>query len=484
MSELIADLARTIWTPVLFLIIFGGVYFVVYSRFVQYKYFWHTVDILRGKYNRPDSPGQISPYQALSTALASTVGMGNIAGVAVAISIGGPGALFWMWVTAIVGMATNFFTSTLSVMYRGKDSAGQIQGGPMYVIREALGKKWYPLAVLFSLCCLVGCLPIFQANQLTQIIFDVTVTSPEFRNATVPFFGYAISVPKLIIGIALMVLSGVVIIGGIKRIGYWAGNMVPIMIIVYFVSVLLILIMHIEKVPGYLLLIFTDAFAANNYKGEPALGGLLGGLIVTGVRRASFSSEAGIGTAPMALGASKSVEPVREGLVSMLSPAIDTLLVCTLTALAILVTEVWRTSGADGVTLTSVAFESALGYAGKLLLLVSAFFFAITSLFSYSYYGSKAMSFLTGEKGGKFYDYVYLVSVILGAVLAINDVINIIDIAFALMAIPTMVSGFVLAPKVMREANAYFERLRGNTLKTSQDSADKTSRDHRRPDKQ
>lgn len=462
MSELIADVARIIWTPVLFLIILGGVFFVTYSRFVQYKYFRHAIDILRGKYNDPNHPGQISPYQALSTALASTVGMGNIAGVAVAISIGGPGALFWMWVTAVVGMATNFFTSTLSVMYRGKDSAGQIQGGPMYVIREALGRGWYPLAVLFSVCCLVGCLPIFQANQLTQILFDSLVTSADMRSAAVTVMGYSLSVPKLIIGLLLTVLSGIVIVGGIKRIGYWAGNMVPMMIVVYFASVLLILLLNFEKVPSYLLLILSDAFAADNFRGEPALGGLVGGLIVTGVRRASFSNEAGIGTAPLALGASKSVEPVREGLVSMLSPAIDTLLVCSLTALAILVTDVWRTSGADGVTLTSAAFESSLGFPGRLLLMVSAFFFAITSLFSYSYYGSKAMSFLTGVKGGKLYDYLYLSSIIPGAVLGMNDVINIIDIAFALMAIPTMLSGFALAPKVMREANSYFERLRQN----------------------
>jgi AGCS family alanine or glycine:cation symporter len=460
LSDFIANTARVIWTPVLFLIIFGGVFFILYSRFIQYRYIGHTLDILRGRYSDPNDPGQISPYQALSTALASTVGMGNIAGVAVAISIGGPGALFWMWVTAVVGMATNFFTSTLSVMYRGKDSEGQLQGGPMYVIREALGKGWYPLAVMFSLCCLVGCLPIFQANQLTQIIIDIAITSPEIKNATVKIFGLVISTPKLIIGTSLMVLSGIVIIGGIKRIGYWAGSMVPLMIVIYFLSVALILIINIREVPTYVMLIFTDAFSANHFRGEPALGGIVGGLIVTGVRRASFSNEAGIGTAPMALGASKSREPIREGLVSMLSPAIDTLIVCSLTALAILVTDVWKTSGADGVTLTSAAFESSLGLTGKILLLISAFFFAITSLFSYSYYGSKAMSFLGGVKSGKYYDYGYLVSIILGAILSIDDVINIIDIAFALMAIPTMLSGFALAPRVMKEARNYFDRLR------------------------
>ena len=460
MSEFIASLATAIWTPVLFLIILGGVFFVVYSRFIQYKYLRHTIAILRGKYDNPHDPGQINAYQALSTALASTVGMGNIAGVAAAISIGGPGALFWMWVTALVGMATNFFTSSLSVMYRGKDSAGNLQGGPMYVIREALDKKWYPLAILFSVCCLVGCLPIFQANQLTQVIVDTAITSPELKAQTFALFGLEISSVKFAVGTILMLLSGVVIIGGIKRIGYWAGNMVPLMIVLYFASVALILWFHLDKVPGYLWLIITDAFSANNYRGEPALGGLVGGLIVAGVRRASFSNEAGIGTAPMALGASKSREPIREGLVSMLSPAIDTLLVCTLTALAILVTDVWQTTSADGVTLTTKAFESSLGVTGTILLLVCAFFFSITSLFSYSYYGSKAMSFLGGVKSGKYYDYFYLISIVGGAILPMRDVINIIDISFALMAIPTMLSGLILAPKVMTEAKAYFERLK------------------------
>src|SRR5688500_5144264 len=289
MNEPIATIATTVWTPVLFLIILGGVFFVLYSRFMLYKYLGHTIDILRGKYDNPHDPGQINACQALSTAPASTVGMGNIAGVAAAISIGGPGALFWMWVTAIVGMATNFFTSTLSVMYRGRDSAGQVQGGPMYVIREALGKKWYPLAILFSVCCLVGCLPVFQANQLTQLLVDTVVPS-DLKTATLMIFGYEVSTPKLLIGTALMVLSGVVVIGGIQRIGSWAGRMVPLMIIVYFVSVVMILMLNIAKVPGYFLLIITDAFSANHFRGDPALGGLVGGLIATGVRRASFSN--------------------------------------------------------------------------------------------------------------------------------------------------------------------------------------------------
>ncbi|WP_276373625.1 alanine/glycine:cation symporter family protein [Chryseolinea sp. H1M3-3] len=460
MSNLISTLATGIWTPVLFLLILGGLFFLIYSRFIPYKYIGHSIAILRGKYDNPNDPGQINAYEALSTALASTVGMGNIAGVAAAISIGGPGALFWMWVTALVGMSTNFFTSTLSVMYKGKDSEGEIQGGPMYVIREALGKPLYPLAVMFCLCASIGCLPIFQANQLTQIIVDIGISSAGMKSAAFHIGNFEVNIAKLVIGSTLMIISGVVIIGGIQRIGNWAGKMVPLMIVIYFLSVITILIINISEVPTYLVMIFTDAFAAKHYHGDPLFGGILGGLIVTGVRRASFSNEAGIGTAPMALGASKSREPIREGLVSMLSPAIDTLLVCTLTALAILVTDVWKTSGANGVTLTVTAFEKALGEPGKILLLISAFFFAITSLFSYSYYGNKAMSFLLGVKVGKFYDYFYLLTIIFGAILSMQDIMNIIDIAYALMSIPTMVSGFILAPKVMNEAKRYFARLR------------------------
>jgi alanine or glycine:cation symporter, AGCS family len=459
MSEYIALIATGIWTPILFLLILGGLFFLLYSRFLPYKYFKHTIDILRGKYVDPNDPGQINPYEALSTALASTVGMGNIAGVAAAIHLGGPGALFWMWVTAFVGMSTNFFTSSLAVMFRGKDSAGVIQGGPMYVIREGLGKKWYPLAVLFCICAMIGCLPIFQANQLTQVIYDIGSSTTGLTSPTFFVGDFEVNTAKFFIGTILMIISGAVILGGIQRIGSWAGKMVPLMIILYFGSVVAILVVNYELVPEYFLLIITDAFSANHYRGEPLLGGIVGGLIVAGVRRASFSNEAGIGTAPMALGASKSVEPIREGLVSMLSPAIDTLLVCTLTALAILVTGVWQTSEASGVTLTTMAFSNSLGVTGVWLLLLCAFFFAITSLFSYSYYGNKAISFLVGVEMGRYYDYFYLITIILGAVLSMHDVMNIIDIAYGLMAVPTMVSGFLLAPKVFREAKRYFSEL-------------------------
>lgn len=454
----VSDLAGYVWWPILFLIIGGGVFFLFYSGFIQYKYFFHAIHVLRGKYNDANAPGQISPYKALSTALASTVGMGNLAGVAAAIALGGPGALFWMWVTSFVGMSTNFFTSTLASMYRGKDSNGELQGGPMYVIREALGKKWQPLAVLFCVCCMVGALPIFQANQLTQALVDIGLKPNGVDETFLSIGGISISITKFIIGLLICAVCTVVIVGGIKRIGTWAGKLVPLMIVLHFVSVMIILILYADQVPYYLGLVFSDAFAADHFKGSPFLGGVTGGIIMLGVRRATFSNEAGIGTAPMAMSAAKSNEPVREGLISMLSPVIDTIISCSLTAMAILVTGVWKTEGVSGITLTSLAYKKALPFAGDYILLICTLIFAISALFSYSYYGRKALAFLVGVDRSKWYDYFYLSAIMLGALASMSFVLDVIDIAFALMAIPTMLSAFVLAPKVMAEAKKYFAK--------------------------
>jgi len=460
LNQILSETASIIWWPVLFLIIGGGVYFIFYSGFVQYKYFFHAINVLRGKYDDPDAPGQITAYKALSTALASTVGMGNLAGVAAAIAMGGPGALFWMWVTSFIGMSTNFFTSALASLYRGRDSSGELQGGPMYVIQEALGKKWRPLAILFCLCCMVGALPIFQANQLTQAMVDIGLKPLGLKESFILIGNSSVSLSKLIIGVVTAVLCSMVIVGGIKRIGDWAGRLVPLMIVLHFISVLVILIVYAEKIPYYLKLIFTDAFTAEHYHGNPFLGGVVGGIIMLGVRRATFSNEAGIGTAPMAMGASKSTEPIREGLISMLSPVIDTIISCSLTALAILVTGAWLTPGASGITLTSIAYRAAMPLGGDYVLLLCTFVFAISALFSYSYYGRKALAYLIGNKKSVWYDYFYLVTIVLGAIVSMDFVLNLIDIAFALMAIPTMLSAFVLAPKVMEEAKKYFDKIR------------------------
>lgn len=442
-------------TPLLILLMGGGIFFFFSSKFVQFKYLGHAINVLRGKFDDPDEKGQINHYEALSTQLASTVGMGNISGVAVAIIMGGPGAIFWMWVSAFFGMATKYFTCSLAIMYRGTDSAGELQGGPMYVIREGLSKKWHWLAVVFSLAGMIGVLPIFQANQLTQVIHDVMLVPNGIGEGYTDFGFFMVKTSDMVTGIVLTILVSFVIFGGIKRIGTVAGKLVPLMVILYFVTVIYILIMHIDKVPGLLSLIVVDAFT-----GKAVMGGAIGAVIITGARRAAFSNEAGIGTAPMAHGAAKTNEPIREGLVAMLGPAIDTLIVCTLTAMAILITDVWKESGSNGVTLTVEAFELAIpGYGGYILTLCATIF-AVTSLFSLSYYGEKCFSYLFGAEKKKYYNYFYVSSIILGAVASLSSIIGLIDGLYATMAFPTMISALLLSPKVKKAAKKYFRELR------------------------
>ena len=442
-------------TPLLILLMGGGIFFFFSSKFVQFKYLGHAINVLRGKFDDPDEKGQINHYEALSTQLASTVGMGNISGVAVAIIMGGPGAIFWMWVSAFFGMATKYFTCSLAIMYRGTDSAGELQGGPMYVIREGLSKKWHWLAVVFSLAGMIGVLPIFQANQLTQVIHDVMLVPNGIGEGYTDFGFFMVKTSDMVTGIVLTILVSFVIFGGIKRIGTVAGKLVPLMVILYFVTVIYILIMHIGKVPGLLSLIVVDAFT-----GKAVMGGAIGAVIITGARRAAFSNEAGIGTAPMAHGAAKTNEPIREGLVAMLGPAIDTLIVCTLTAMAILITDVWKESGSNGVTLTVEAFELAIpGYGGYILTLCATIF-AVTSLFSLSYYGEKCFSYLFGAEKKKYYNYFYVSSIILGSVASLSSIIGLIDGLYATMAFPTMISALLLSPKVKKAAKKYFRELR------------------------
>lgn len=449
------------------LLVGGGLYFMVYSRFIPFRYFGHAIDVLRGKYDNPDDPGDINHFEALSSALAATVGLGNISGVAVAIATGGPGAVFWMWVSAFFGIATKFFTCTLSIMYRGSDSEGHIQGGTMYMITEGLGKKWKPLAVLFSFGGLFGALPIFQANQLTQALRDVTyfpysLFSESSASGILQFFfipeNWFTDPVRLVgdfsIGVILLILVSIVIFGGIKRIGRVASRLVPTMVVLYVSLVLVILTVNYDVLGYYLGLIFQDAFT-----GEAALGGALGALIVTGFKRAAFSNEAGIGTATLAHGAAKTKEPVREGLVAMLGPAIDTLLVCTMTAMAILVTGEWQTGSENGIALTAAAFGDALGPIGPSLLVLCVTIFAFSSMFTYSYYGTKCLGFLIGAERQHWYNYFYVGSIVLGAMTTIMSVINLIDGMFALMAIPTVTCTIIMAPRVIEAARDYFGRL-------------------------
>jgi len=432
--------------PLLILLIGGGVYFLIYSRLAPFRYFSHAIQVALGKYNNPDEPGQINSFQALSTALSATIGMGNISGVAIAIATGGPGAIFWMWVSAIVGMATEFFTSSLAVMYRGKDENGVIQGGPMYVIMEGLGKKWKPLAIMFCLSGMIGVLPIFQVNQYTQAIRDIVLAD----------FGIAGSfTTNLITGLIILILSVMVIFGGIKRIGKVAGSLVPFMTVLYGGAVLFIIIGSPSQILPCFKLIFTDAFT-----GDSVLGGTLGSLIILGVKRGTFSSEAGLGTAPMAHGAAKTSEPIRQGLVAMLGPLVDTLLICTLTALALLITGVWKESSNNGVTMTAEAFAIGIPGVGHYILTVCITTFSLTTLFAYPYYGAKCFAFAFGHKYERYYNYFYVASILGGAVVSLTIVMNLIDGVFALMAVPNMIAGILLAPRVREASIRYFEKLK------------------------
>ena len=436
--------------PLLLLLIGGGIYFLVRSKGISFRYIYHAVNILRGRYDKAEDQGEISHFQALSTALASTIGMGNIAGVAVAISIGGPGAIFWMWISALIGMCTKFFTCSLSIMYRGKDSKGELQGGPMYFIMEGLGAKWKPLAIVFSLAGLIGSLPIFNVNQLTQAIRDIVLEPAGFNVGLQTDF---------ITGIIITTFTSIVVLGGLKRISRTTERLVPAMVILYFISVVIILCMHWKDVPTYLLLIITEAFSATLYKGEPLLGGAVGGLILLGIRRGAFSNEAGIGTAPMAHGAARTNEPIREGLVAMVGPFVDTIIVCTLTALAILVTGVWETTNNNGVSLTASAFSESLPTGGSWVLMICIAFFSISSLFSFSYYGTKCLGFLLGAEKKHYYNYFYLTSILFASVASLDMMINLIDGFYAVMAFPTMIASILLAPKVMKEAKIYFSKM-------------------------
>ena len=531
LDALFATFAEFMWgPPLLALLIGGGLFFTLYCRFIPFRYVKHGFNILLGKYDNPNDPGQVNHFQALSSALASTVGMGNISGVAIAIHTGGPGALFWMWISAIVGMATKFFTCTLAIMYRGTDEDGEVQGGPMYVITQGMSKKFHPLAYLFSFAGLLGCLSLFQANQLTQIVQDQIYTPfGYFQNN--PMFG------QLLIGIFMAGVISAVIFGGIRRIGQVASKLVPSMVAIYMLCGAIILIRNFTMIDDIFLSIVRDAFT-----GDAVLGGSMGAVIVTGIRRAAFSNEAGIGTEAMAHGAAITKEPVREGLVAMLGPMIDTLIVCSVTGFVILSSGIWDARfqidkdveilsnqstildigklneleqpdstwiglkfniispdnenefvvkidsiltpnsiyctlipgdidsvimkkddwlklKAEGITLTSMAFTKELYGFGGTILLIIVIVFSLTTMIGYSYYGSKCTAFLFGNKWKQSYRIFYTLSLILASVITIDIVINFIDGMFALMAIPTMVSSIILAPKVMKAARVYFTKL-------------------------
>ncbi|MBR3744699.1 MAG: alanine:cation symporter family protein [Bacteroidales bacterium] len=437
--------------PFFILLVGGGLFFLVYSGFAPVLHFGKAVQALRVKDSA--SAGQISSFEALSTAIAATVGMGNIAGVAIAISIGGAGTIFWMWVSALLGMATKFFEGTLAVMYKGKDSEGVVQGGPMYVITQGLGVKWKPLAVFFAVSGLFGTLCTMQSNQITEAL-TTTFIAPEKITATT----------RLITGLIITALVAVVALGGIKRIGKVASRLTPFMVGAYLLMVSYIIVTHIGSIPGVFRDILVGAFTP-----RAALGGGIASVItvaLTGVRRAVFVNEAGVGTASMVHGASRNSEPVREGLVAMLGPSIDSGLVCTLTALAILIQKdvipQAGMSSMQGLQLALNSFAASIPVVGRYLLLAILLIFAFSTMFSYSYYGTKCASYLFGFQKGKYYIYFYLCMIIVAAVVPLRAVVGFVDLTFALMAFPNMIALFALAPRARKEMKRFFKEYKKN----------------------
>lgn len=449
LESFFAAVSDFLWGPPLIaLVVGGGCFFVLFSRALPYRYFVHALAVVAGRHDRRDAPGDLPHFQALSTALSGTLGLGNIAGVAVAITLGGPGAVFWMWVTAVVGVATKFFTCTSAVLYRGRDSLGHLQGGPMYMIREGLGPRWWPLAALFCVAGLFGTLPIFQINQLTEALRDAILVPAEVLDES------RLGLFNAGFGVLAAGVVALVIFGGVTRIGRVAARLVPSMVAVYLVCAVVILTVHAQDVPRYLAWIVQDAFS-----GQAAAGGLLGVMIV-GVRQGAFSNEAGIGTEVMALGATKTREPVRAGLVAMIGPVVDTLIVCTATALVILVTGAWeRGDDVAGAALTATAFAEALGPLGPWLVAALVIVFSLTTMFTFWYYGAKCLGFLIGAQYQHWYKYFYTALVVVGAVATLEVVIYLITAMYGLMAIPTMIATLALAPRVLREARSYFARL-------------------------
>jgi len=457
-KEIIDYLSNLVWNfpeqaPFLVILLLGaGVFVTLRLGFVQIRKFWHAWEVISGKYDDPNEDGDITHFQALSAALSATVGIGNIAGVATAIHYGGPGALFWMWVTAIFGMSLKYAECTLSVEYREINEDGSASGGPMYYIEKGLGKAWKPMAIFFAVCAVVSS---FGSGNAVQ---SFTVAD-QFRSD----FG----IPGYITGLVLVTVVAMVILGGIKRIGKVTAKLAPIMAILYVLAAMAAIILNIERVPSIIGIIFKSAFTPT-----AQIGGFAGATflytLVWGVKRGLFSNEAGQGSAPIAHAAAKTDEPVREGTVAMLGPFIDTLIICTMTGLVILLTGAWTYvdgsgSALNGSPMTAYAFQQALapifgGY-GKYLITLAVLLFAVSTAISWSYYGDRAAEYLFGTKAIKPYKYMFLVMFFLGSIFKLEVVWGFADIALGLMAIPNLIAVIFLIPKVVKMTKKYFTKM-------------------------
>lgn len=458
LNAFMANLAGTVWDwPYAVALMACGVIFTVVLGFPQIKGFKHAIKVIMGRYDDHDDPGEINHFQALCTALSATVGLGNIAGVAIAVHKGGPGATFWMIMCGLIGMATKYSECSLAVMFRKIDSKGVVHGGPMHYIKIALAdpetnplKKnfWRFLAGFFAIACIMssfGASNMFQTNQVAAIM----------RSS----FG----IEGWITGLILLVLTAVVILGGIKRIAKVTEYLIPFMAVIYFIACFVVIFTHIPEIPKAIGLIFEGAFSGIAVEGA-AYGIAVKEAFTWGVRRACFSNEAGLGSAAIAHSAVATKEPVREGVVALLEPLIDTVVICTLTAVVVILSDVWMHE-ASGVQLTAEAFDSAIPGFGTYFLPIAVFLFAYSTLISWSYYGERAVDYLFGEKGITPYRTLFCLMAFLGAVGTIDLILNFSDVMLAFMAVPNLIAVMFLLPRLKKASDEYFMKLKTGVFK-------------------
>jgi AGCS family alanine or glycine:cation symporter len=445
MDTFFSAFATFMWGPWLLVLLLGtGFWLTIRLRGVQFRRLFYALRLTFSK--EREGEGDISHFGSLMTAMAATVGIGNIAGVSTAVALGGPGAIFWMWVTGLVGMATKYSEGFLAVKFRRINEKGEISGGPMYYLEEGLKKKWLGMCfAAFGACAAFGIGNMVQANTTAVAVNEST----GFNSVT--------------IGMLLAILTGLVVIGGIKRIADVASYLVPFMVAIYFVGALIVIFSQIDQLGAGLTMVFDHAFT-----GTAATGGFVGASLANGIRygvaRGLFSNESGMGSAPIVAAAARTNHPCKQALVSMTGTFIDTLIVCSITALAISSTGVW-TSGETGVALTIQAFSAGLpGYWGKLLVTLGTITFAFSTILAWEYYGEKCFEYLFGEKYISLYRYAWVIFVFIGAQIKMDMVWNISDAMNALMAIPNLIGLICLSGLLVRETRLYEEGVQQGSI--------------------
>ncbi|MEA2030934.1 MAG: sodium:alanine symporter family protein [candidate division Zixibacteria bacterium] len=448
-NDILAAISGFVWGwPMAIILLSTGFILTLRMVFIQIRGFAHGVGIVSGKYDDPSHKGELTHFQALSAALSATIGIGNIAGVAIAIYWGGPGAIFWMWVTAFFGMAIKYTECMLAIKHRKVEPDGNILGGPMYYIQIGMHKAFRPLAYMFAFCTALaafGAGNMVQSNTMAHSILDAFEVSQGNE-----------AIVRWIVGLAVAGLSGAVIIGGIKRIGHVASYLVPFMSIIYVVSAFVIIFINFDEILPAFEMIFYHAFHPTAFVGGSASGATVWLTFTWGLRRGLFSNEAGEGSAPLAHSTAKVEEPVREGLVAMLGPFIDTIIICTMTALVIITTGQWD-SGVNGAPLTMHAFNHALPVYGTWMVVVGIILFAFSTVVTWSYYGEKGIEYLAGKKAKLPYKWVFIIFIILGARFDLKTVWSYADAANGLMAVPNLIALVALSGTVVTMTKKYMK---------------------------